>query len=121
MSRIQKVSHKGISIYRMDFSNISSVDEIRDIMTESAIYIRNQPKGSVFTLTNIAGMHFSSEIKDLFGEFIKGNKPYVKAGAVVGVSGLQQILYNGLMKVTGRDIRSFSDDLTAREWLVGTN
>lgn len=121
MPRIQKINHKGKEIFHMDFSNINNVQEIRDMMIESAMYIRSQPRESVITLTNISGMHFSSEIKDLFGEFIKGNKPYVKAGAVIGVSGLQQILYNGLMKVTGRDIRSFSNDGVAKDWLVDAN
>ena len=66
-------------------------------------------------------MHFSNEIKDLFSDFIKGNKPYVKASAVVGLSGLQQILYNGLMKITGRDIKSFNSLQTAKDWLTEKN
>lgn len=121
MSRVQHVSHKGKVIYHMDFSNLTAAQDIRDIMVESAMYIRTQPRGSVITLTDISGMHFSNEVKDLFAEFIKGNKPYVKASAVIGVNGLQQILYNGLMKITGRDIKSFSSTGVALDWLVSSN
>jgi hypothetical protein len=77
--------------------------------------------GSVLTLTNISGMHFNSEIKDLFQIFIKGNKPFVKSGAVVGLSGLQQLVYNGLMKITGRDIKSFNSITEAKDWLAMRN
>jgi hypothetical protein len=64
-------------------------------------------------------MHFNNEIKELFQNFIKGNKPYVKAGAVIGLNGLQQIIYNGLMKLTGREIKSFASFESAKDWLVG--
>jgi len=105
----------------MDFSKLANTEEIKSVISESVRHIRVQPKESLLTLTIIEDMHFSNEIKDLFSEFMKGNKPYVKAGAVVGLSGLQQIVYNGLMKITGRDIRSFSNELIAKDWLVREN
>ncbi len=121
MSRTQILNHKGTKIFQMNFSNIKNVNEISSIINESVKHIRSQPFGTVYTLTDITNMHFSTEIRDLFQEFIKGNKPYVKAGAVVGLSGLQQLIYNGLMKVTGRDIKSFSDIEQAKEWLIDRN
>ena len=63
-------------------------------------------------------MHFNTEIKNAFSDFINGNRLYVVAGAVIGLSGLQRILYNGLMKLTGRDIRTFESKNEAIEWLL---
>jgi len=105
----------------MDFSNLNNPSEIQSIIKESIRYIRLQSPASVLTLTNIQGMHFNTEIKELFNDFIKGNKPYVKAGAVIGISGMQQILYNGLMKVTGREIKAFTSAEEAKNWLTGKN
>jgi len=34
------------------------------------------------------------------------------------LSGLQRIVYNGIMKITGRDIRSFETIEIAKDWLV---
>ncbi len=82
------------------------------------MFIRNRQKESLLTLTNVKEMHFSNEIRDAFKEFIKGNKPYVKAGAVIGLNGLQQIIYNGLMKMTGREIKSFRNEMEAKDWLA---
>ncbi len=121
MPRSQQIVHKGKVIFHMDFSNLTNVQDIKSLVAESIKHIRSQPNASVLTLTNINGMHFSNEIKDVFNDFIKGNKPYVKAGAVVGLSGLQQILYNGLMKVTGRDIKSFNALNEAKDWLAEKN
>jgi hypothetical protein len=118
MSRTQQISKNGKVIFHMDFSNLNNVQDIKAVISDAVRYIRSKPEASVLTLTSMHGMHFSTEIKDLFNDFISGNKPYVKAGAVVGLGGLQQIVYNGLMKVTGRDIKSFSSIESAREWLV---
>ena len=118
MPNYQIINHKGKTIFHMDFSNLKNIEDINNIISDSATHIRNQSAKSLLTLTKINGMHFSSEIKELFSHFIKGNKPYVKAGAVVGLSGLQQIVYNGLMKVTGRDIKSFSTVENAKDWLA---
>jgi hypothetical protein len=121
MARTQCIVHNKKTIFHMDFSNLKSDEEIKGLIKESIGYIRTQPPASVLTLTNIQGMHFSSDIKDHFNDFISGNKPYVKAGAVIGLGGLQQIIYNSLMKMTGRDIKSFSAFEEAREWLSEKN
>jgi hypothetical protein len=121
MSKIQHLVHDRKPIFHMDFSNMKNSTEIKSLISESVRYIRVQPPASLLTLTNIQGMHFSNEIKELFTDFVKGNKPYVKAGAVIGMSGMQQIVYNGLMKVTGRDIKAFSNAEDAKNWLAGKN
>ena len=121
MPKTQQLVHNRKTIFHMDFSNLNNVPEIKSLINESVRYIRSQPFGSVLTLTSIQGMHFNNEIKDLFSDFIKGNKPYVKAGAVLGVSGLQQIIYNSLMKITGRDIKAFSNSEEAKNWLADKN
>ncbi|HLN20258.1 MAG TPA: hypothetical protein VK213_04160 [Bacteroidales bacterium] len=118
MIRITEVSHKGKIIFRMDFSNVTRVAEIQLIINEAASYIRSKPRNSVLTLTNIQNMYFSSEIKELFNQFMRGNKPYVKAGTVVGLNSLQQMLYNSLVRLTGREIRSFSNEAAAKDWLA---
>ena len=121
MAKPQQLVHNRKAIFHMDFSNLNNPLEIKDLINESIRYIRVQPPLSTLTLTNVQGMHFSNEIKGMFNDFIKGNKPYVKAGAVTGLSGLQQIVYNGLMKVTGRDIKAFSNAEEAKNWLAGIN
>jgi hypothetical protein len=121
MGRTQKQVHNGKAIFYMDFSNVDTIPEINAIINDGSRFIRSQPVNSVLTLTNLSNMHFNNDIKTLFQDFIKGNKPYVKAGAVVGLNGLQQILYNGLMKVTGRNIKSISTLGAAKDWLASQN
>jgi hypothetical protein len=118
MKKTQQLIHDKRAIFYMDFSNLSNLQDINGIIDESIGFIRKQSIGSVLTLTNITGMHFNNEIKDVFNSFINGNKPYVRAGAVIGLSGLQKIIYNTLMRINWRDIKSFNNSEEAKKWLV---
>jgi hypothetical protein len=102
----------------MDFSGLRNFEEIKHVVSKSIEFIRSQPDKSVLTLTNLNGIHFNTEIKNLFVDFISGNKPHIKASSVVGMTGLLRIVYNGLMRLTGRDIRSFDNINVAKDWLI---
>lgn len=121
MARIQQIVHKGKNIIFVDFSSLNNIDEINGVISDSITHIRNKPRSSLYCLTNIAYMRFSNDIKRLFQDFVEGNKPYIKASALVGLCGLQQIIYNGLMKLTGREISSFTTLGEAKDWLASKN
>jgi hypothetical protein len=121
MERIKIISHLGKKILFSDFSYLQTKEEIAEIIREMKAYIKAQAPKSVYTLTSIEEMHFNNDIKDLFTEFTKSNKPYVRAGAVLGVSGLKLFIFNGIMKISGRDIKCFSSIEQAKSWLVGQN
>jgi hypothetical protein len=120
MSRVQQIQYKEKNIYCMDFSNVATAAEIRNIINESITFIRSQPPSSVLALSNVTGMRFTQEIKDMFNAFIDGNKPYIKCSAVFGLNGLQIIL-NGILKVTNRHINSFNSEKEAKDWLVSNS
>lgn len=115
--KTQLISHAGRTLFYMNFAGLRDEKEITSVIKESAYFIRHQPVNSVLGLTNIDGMHFNGSIKDLFVEFVKGNKPFLKASAVVGIVGLKQLMFNGVMKVSGRDIKSFNSIEEAKDWL----
>ena len=118
MERIKTINHKGNNILHMDFSNTKSEQEINSIIDESISFIRSKPNGSLLAITNMTNMYFSKDVASAFTVFIKGNKPYMKKSSVYGMSGLARILFNGIMKVTGRDIRSFETEIEAKEFLT---
>ena len=118
MNRTQIIDHQGKKIFFIDFSDLTSVAEIKKVILDAQKYICSQPKSSVNTLTSVEGTHFNNEIKDLFADFLKGNKPFVKASAIIGISGLKQIMFNSLMVISGRDSHSFSTLDQAKDWLT---
>lgn len=121
MDKAYFVAYQGISIYYMDFSGLRTEQEISAVMQECKQHIRSQSPKSVVGLANIDNMHFNANIKEIFADFVKGNSPFMKVSAVVGVTGLKQIVFNGLMKLTGRDVKSFNHVDDAKRWLASMN
>jgi len=121
MNRTQIINYRGKKVFFHDYSSLQSVDEIALVMKEVRAYIHIQPLMSVYSLASIEGMHFNSTIKDMFNELLKSNKAYVKASAIVGVTGLKQIVFNGIMRISGRDVKAFSSLELAKDWLAQQN
>lgn len=117
-NRTEILKFNDIEIFYIDFKGLKLVEEFQVVMEESAQFIRSQPSHSVYTLTDISGMRFNSDVKNEIQEFVKGNRPYVKAGCVVGVSGLLSIMFNAIMKVTGRDLKAVGSIQEGKEWIL---
>jgi len=121
MNRTQVINHRGKTIFFHDYSTLQKIEDIAAVMQKVKAYIHAQPVMSVYSLASIEGMHFNTTIKDMFNELLKSNKPYVKASAIVGVTGLKQIVFNGIMRISGRDVKAFSSLDQAKDWLAQQN
>ena len=118
MKRCFFIDTQGVNIYYIDFTGLQSEADIDAVLTESKTLIRSRPLKSMVNLANIEGMHFNNRIKEMFVEYVKGNADYVMHSAIIGVNGLKRIVFNGIMKLTGRDVRCFDSIEEAKKWLV---
>ena len=118
MRTSQIINYKNHAVVYLDFSNLRSTDEINDLIGKAIAEIRRRPLKSVLTLTNIDGMYFNNTIFSVFSKYVRENSPYVKASAVVGMTGLISIMYNGFVKVTGREVKAFRSETDALEYLA---
>jgi hypothetical protein len=115
--RVKFVKHKGQSILEIDFRECTPAEFLERIRVARGI-IGGQPPASVRTLTLVKGARFNKEISDAMKEYTQHNKPHVRVAAVVGLSGLQEIVYNVIIRVTGRNIATFANVDEAKEFLV---
>lgn len=119
MERVQVIEHKGKSIIYLDFSR-SSKEELQQVIEAGSALIKKCPLESALTLSNFTGFMFNFQMIDLLKEFTMSNKPYVKAAAVIGVTGLRKIPYEAVMKITHRELPSFETQQEAMDYLVDT-
>jgi len=118
MGKTGIINHKGREIFYIDFSNSKNQDEVFLTINEASKYITSQKENSLYLLTNLSNAFFNSAVKNRMKEYLEQNKPYTKKSAVFGMNGLIRILYNGLMKLTRRDVRSFETEEQAKDYLV---
>ncbi len=117
MSRVEFLTYKGKRILLIDFSNLRA-EKVLPVIEEARSLIAAQPAHSLLTLTDMTGMHFDADIVAALKEYAAHNKPYVKAGAVVGASGLLAIVKSGVESSTKRHLMSCDSRDEAQEWLI---
>jgi hypothetical protein len=111
-------TYKGVRICVLDFTNITDEAEALRAIDEAKSVIGREPLASVYTLTDVSGSWVTSAIRAALHELTKANKPYVVAGAVVGVTGLQSVILRGIVQVTRRRLVAKSTRAEAMDWLA---
>jgi hypothetical protein len=110
MERVYFTEYKRKKFLYIDMSKCTA-EEMFAVIANAREIIRNQPEASVFSLTDVTDAWFDPEVIDAMKEFVAGNKPYVVAAAVVGVTGR-------VMKLFGRRLVLFDTIEQAKEWLA---
>ena len=116
MERSRFIDHKGKRIYMLDCSGCSTA-EISQIIDECARVVQSQPPKSVLTMTIAGGGKFDNEIVSKLKNLTKGNEPYVKKAAVVGMSGLYKVVLIAVSMFSNREFHLFDTVEEAKDFL----
>jgi hypothetical protein len=116
--RVYWIEHKGQRILYYDWSNVLDTDQAVALVRDSAGLMRREPRGSVLVLTNVEGSRFNKRVLDAILELMNGNKPFVKASALVGLNGLMRAALGAMAKLTGRKLQAFTTADEAKGWLL---
>ncbi len=116
--RVRFIQHHDKEILFLDFSN-SRADDVMKLISDATRVIRTKPERSLLTLTDVTNARFNEEVGEGMKQFTLQNKPYVKASAVVGITGLKRIIFGAVMAFSRRNIESFDTVEEAKRWLAG--
>lgn len=117
MDRAKFVEHKGKQIFAMDCRE-ASLEEMDQVIEECILQVRKQPEKSVLTLTISGGSAFSGDTIMKLKEVARDNTPYVKAGAIVGVTGLYKVVFNAVAMFSKRRFYLFDTVEEAMDFLA---
>lgn len=121
MDRVQIINHQGKEIVYIDFSNImvTEIEILRKVIEAAKEIIKKYPPASALTLVNFDNLRFSTQFISELKEFTLHNKPYVKMGAAFGVHhGLRKVVFDAVMKFTGRNLHVCDSKEEGLDWLV---
>jgi hypothetical protein len=117
MERVRFISQSGKQILLIDMSNLPP-DEVVTVINSSQAVIARQERGTVLTLTDVTGAQYDRTTTDRLKDYVAHNKPFVRAGAVVGLNELKRIIFNFLNRATGRNLKAFDTLELAKNWLA---
>lgn len=117
MDSAKFVEHKGQRIFLMDCTD-ASLDGMNQIIETCAREVRSQPEKSIFTLIVAGGTAFSGDTIAKLKELARDNAPYVKASAIVGVTGLYKVVFNAVAMFSKRRFYLFETVDEAMDFLA---
>jgi hypothetical protein len=116
---LRVLEHKGKQILFFDFSHNISKEEYIPIIDAAKLWFKNKEPRSVLTLTDVTNARFNTEILALLKELTLHNKPFVKAGAIEGITRpLAKLAYNTVMAFSKRTLPIFDTQDEAKDWLI---
>lgn len=115
--RVGFIRHQDRDILFINFSN-STLEEFSQVIDSAKTIIATQPLKSLLTLSDFTEAHYNKEVVAKLKEYVDHNKPYVKAAAVLGITGLKRVVYNTICQLTGRNIIAFENRTRALDWLI---
>ena len=116
-SRVQFITHRGKRVLSIDYSHCD-VEMMKAVAEEGNRVISREPSNSVLTLNDVTGASFDSESVEVLKSRVAANAPYVKRAAVIGISGLQRLIYEAVKFFAKRTIPLFPTREEALDYLV---
>ncbi|MDR1665071.1 MAG: hypothetical protein LBR83_09160 [Clostridiales bacterium] len=102
MERIKEFSQGGQKFVYIDLSGTQTNDDVRRLTDEARERISQYSPESVLTITNAENIRIDTETKDILGQYLTANKPYVKHGAIIGIDGIKKFMVNTMLLVSNR-------------------
>ena len=119
MGRTSIVTHGERQIVFMNFAGIQDVGEALAAIREARDFVATQPKRrNLLTLVDVTGSTQDKQVIDALQDLAEHDKPWVLAGAVVGINMLKRIFFRVIVMMSGRKLASFASVDDAKEWLV---
>ena len=119
MGRVHFITHREATILKVDLSHSKTVEENLEVLDRAKKIIGSRPRGSMLLLTDVTKAFFNAKGIAAIKEFSTFNTPFVKASAVLGVSGIYRVIYEAVVKLVGRPIVCFDTEEQALDWLAG--
>jgi hypothetical protein len=118
MERTRFIEHKGKPVLLLDFAGIRDPEEALREIQVSRRFVAAQPRGSLRVMTLVRDARYNAAVLQGMKELATHNAPYVKASAVVGMSGLHRIAYQAVILFSKRNIKTFDNEAEALDWLA---
>ena len=118
MERTRFIDHRGTQILLLDYAGARDPEEAVREIRHSMQFVARQPRGSLRVMTVVRDARYNAAVLQGLKELASHNAPYVKASAVVGMSGLHRIAYQAIILFSKRNIKVFDQEADALAWLV---
>jgi hypothetical protein len=117
VDRIREITHRNRRIVVVDMTDCVG-EEYAQVLEDGAAFIRRQPRDSVLLATVVTRGRFGRGASDRVRAYSTAIRPQLRAGAVVGLSALQRVLFTAVRPFLHSSVKEFPLLPEALDWLV---
>lgn len=117
--RIRFEPAAGFTLCFLNFQGVRDTDEAFAAIAAAKMAIGETPPLSLRVLTDVTDSKMSLPVIQALQELARANAPHVSKSAVVGLSLPHRVALRQIRRLTGRDIRDFSNRDDAIAYLRG--
>jgi len=116
MKRIKKINHLGKEIIYTDYSGLNEVKLIETILDlEKTIFEENKPFLHILNLSNTL---LTMKVLLAINRHARLTKHLLLKSAVIGITGINNTIIEGISTIFGREIKPFNNLEDAKNWIV---
>ncbi len=118
-NRIRTEIYKGKKIIFLDYTGVSHHIEnmFMKVLDEAREYILSEGN-DLLILVDVRNSYATSNMVQKMKEDGKVERPFIKKEAVVGITGMKEVLLKGINLFAKLDIKPFKTIEEAKDWLV---
>ncbi len=117
MPNVTSNLHKARRIVEIDFGGCKP-GEFGPVIAQALKVISSSPPGSVLALTRFENVRFDPSTVVEMQKFLSAAQPYLKANALVGITGMKKVVFGGIKPLYKIPVELFDDPAAARDWLA---
>lgn len=103
----------------MDFSGFTTAADALPFIDAAREVVSTQPARSLLGVVDVTGSKFNTRVVEAMKEFAAHNAPFMIASGIVGVAGLQRVILDSVIAITGRsNLKAFPTRGEALSWLA---
>jgi hypothetical protein len=116
--RVTWVSYAGKQLLQIDFNGCKP-GMFAPIIADAQRALSVAPLGSVLALTILSDIRFDPDTVLEMQRFASAAQPFLKANALVGITGLKKVVFNGVKPLYRVPVELFDAVPAAKVWLGG--
>jgi hypothetical protein len=116
---VKKIEHKGKTIVYIDYRGLTKIEQQLQNLDEMT-KLAKTAKPPILTIANFEGVSVGNDFMNKVKEWGKAHQAVTGRQAVLGVTGLKSILFQGYLTFTGeKNMKAFDNEAEAMDWVIG--
>jgi len=117
---VSTITYKNKNMIIVDCSDLNGLkkDEIVATLIEGSKVVAKSDLNNAYVITIIVKTHYNTEIFEAFKNYASVNTKYVKASAIVGLEGMEKIMFSAIKRLTKRDYYIAKSMEDAKDYLA---